>query len=234
MVYTWVYHARGFQYDIMHLQSMSTDWHPGGVLLYGEYNTLSYSSNESSCLCKSCVLLYLFMTRSNTSHMQVFWNRATPSHHPFLDRFSHEINCPAIGVPSCYEISWYLFTTRNKPNHFLGTPKQMVNGRGQSPDDDLEQQDDRWIRLLWGDASTGGWMKLENMVNRGLACDFGLLLMIFLVDDGNGSIIKLEYLSSNFRFDEIRQLELSILLIVFTLMFWKLLEHGTWIFLIYE
>ena len=124
--------------------------------------------------------------------------------------------------------------TRNKPNHFLGTPKQMVNGRGQSPDDDLEQQDDRWIRLLWGDASTGGWMKLENMVNRGLACDFGLLLMIFLVDDGNGSIIKLEYLSSNFRFDEIRQLELSILLIVFTLMFWKLLEHGTWIFLIYE
>jgi len=110
----------------------------------------------------------------------------------------------------------------------------MVNGRGQSPDDDLEQQDDRWIRLLWGDASTGGWMKLENMVNRGLACDFGLLLMIFLVDDGNGSIIKLEYLSSNFRFDEIRQLELSILLIVFTLMFWKLLEHGTWIFLIYE
>lgn len=48
-------------------------------------------------------------------------------------------------------------------------------------------------------------MKLENMVSRGLACDFGLFLMMFLGDDGNGNIIKLEYLSSNFRFDEIRQ-----------------------------
>ena len=156
MVYKWVYHTRGFQYDIKHLQSMSTDWHPGGVFVYGEYNTFSYSSNESSCLCRSCALLYLFMTRSN---MQIFWNRATPSHHPFLDRFSHERNHPAIGVPSCYEISWNLFMTRNKPNHFLGTPKQMVNGRGQSPDDDLEQQDDRWIPLFWGDAEKfeDGW-----------------------------------------------------------------------------
>ena len=32
-------------------------------------------------------------------YMVVSWNRATPSHHPFLDGIFHEINHPAIGVP---------------------------------------------------------------------------------------------------------------------------------------
>ena len=33
------------------------------------------------------------------SHMEVSWNRGTPSHHPFLDGIFHEINQPFGGTP---------------------------------------------------------------------------------------------------------------------------------------
>ena len=39
------------------------------------------------------------------NQMEVSWNRGIPSHHPFTDGFSHEINHPAMGVPLFQETS---------------------------------------------------------------------------------------------------------------------------------
>ena len=41
-------------------------------------------------------------------HLEVSWNRGTPSHHPFIDGFSL-INYPAMGVPLFMETSGYIW-----------------------------------------------------------------------------------------------------------------------------
>ena len=41
-------------------------------------------------------------------HLEVSWNRGTPSHHPFIDGFSL-INYPAMGVPPFMDTSGYIW-----------------------------------------------------------------------------------------------------------------------------
>jgi hypothetical protein len=63
--------------------------------------------------------------------------RSTPSHHPFIDVFFHEINHPAIGVPP-----------------ILGNPHLVISKLGWSNDCfPSEEQDFSWKMNVFFDGS---------------------------------------------------------------------------------